>query len=352
MTSSSTNDITSRLGVYVLPGRVNDPRPAIGQAQTAEHLGFGTVWIGERYGTKDMGALAGAIGQATQRIKIGTAITHFMVRHPISLASAAMTIQALTGGRFSLGVGRSVPALWKAMGLPNTNNAILTDSVEMLRTLCRGEKVSYDGPAGRFPSMRLGDLPDAPVPKVHLAAIGPKTLALAGQYYDGAILHPFLTAEAVGRSAQIVREAALAAGRNPADVKVIATVVTAPDLTEHEEAAVVGGRAVTYFQIPAFGDLLAGINHWDTRALEKLRSHPQLKNLKGSADNVFTRAELVEVSKLLPSDWLQTGAAVGRSGVCAARLREYLDAGADELILHGSTPELLGTVLQHCRDSN
>ena len=87
---------------------MSDPRPAIGQAQAAEYLGLGTVWIGERWGTKDVSTLIGAIGQATSRVRIATGITHFGTRHPLVIASMAMTAQALTGGRVTLGFGRSV----------------------------------------------------------------------------------------------------------------------------------------------------------------------------------------------------------------------------------------------------
>jgi 5,10-methylenetetrahydromethanopterin reductase len=334
-----------RLGAYVLPGRVDDPRPAIDQARAAEELGLGSVWVGERFGTKDAGALAAAIGQATSTVGIGTAITTFATRHPLSLASLAMTIQALTAGRFTLGVGRSVAPLWRSLGLPNMTSDVLVDSVDIVGRLCRGEKVTYDGPAGRFRSLRLGDLPAVAPPPILLAAIGPKTLALAGRHFDGVILHPFLTVDAVERSAAIARRAAETAGRDPATVRVCATVVVAPDLPPAEEQAVVAARAVTYFQIPGFGELLAGVNGWDPAPLGHLRAHPQLANLRGSADNAFTRDELADVAGRLPPDWLSSAAAAGSVAHCAARLDEYLAAGADELILHGTTPERLGPLL-------
>jgi 5,10-methylenetetrahydromethanopterin reductase len=339
--------VRERLGAYALPGRVKDPRLAIGQATTAEHLGLGTIWLSERWGTKDLGVLAGAIGQATAHIKFASGITHFQVRHPAILASMAMTAQALTGGRIVLGFGRSVGPMWKAVGLPEATNQVLIDSADMFRRLCRGEKVSYDGPAGRFPAIRLGDLPDAPPPQLVMAAIGPKSLALAGTYFDGVILHPFLTPEAVGRQARAVREAAERADRDPASVRVYATVVTAADLPEREEVEIVGSRAVTYFQIPSFGDVLAKANDWDVAALDKLRTHPLLAGVRGSADNVFTRDQLREVSLALPQQWLSAASATGTAQACAAKWHEYLDAGADELVLHGSPPELLGaTVFQ------
>jgi probable F420-dependent oxidoreductase len=333
------------LGAYVLPGRVSDPRPAIAQARAAEELGLGTVWLSERWGTKDFAVLAGALSQVTSNAKIAAGITHFGVRHPAVLASMAMTAQGLSGGRLVLGFGRSVAGMWKAVGLPPVTNQVLADSADILRRLCHGDKVSYDGPAGRFPAMRLSDLPDAPPPPLVLAAIGPKTLALAGAHFDGVLLHPFLTPDAVGRSAAAVRAAAAAAGRDPACVRVYATVITASGLPPEEEAAVVGGRAVTYFQIPGFGEQLAETNGWDTVPLKRLREHPQLTGVKGAADFKRTRDQLTDAATVLPGEWLTSAAAVGTPAACVARFGDYLAAGADELVLHGSTPDQLPTVI-------
>jgi probable F420-dependent oxidoreductase len=328
---------------------VSSPRAAVGQAQTAEHLGLGTIWISERYGTKDVAVLAGAIAQATSQIKVATGIAHFLFRHPLALAGMAMTVQALSGERFMLGIGRSVAPMWKASGFGAMTNQSLADLADIHRRLCRGEKVKYDGPAGRFPALRLGDLPDVTPPPILLAAIGPKTLDLAGRHFDGAILHPFLTTRAVRDATERVRAGAEAAGRDPSTAKIYATVVTAPDLTDDEQLAVVGGRAVTYYQIPSFGDLLAGVNGWDPAGVEALRSHPMLANIRGAADNLFTKDQLAEVSRSLPQEWLFEGAAIGSAGECADRLQQYLAAGADEIIIHGAVPDLLGPTLQHFR---
>src|ERR1700744_6799496 len=101
------------LGAYVLPGRVPDPRPAIAQARAAEELGRGTIWLSERWGTKDFAVLAGALSQVTSRAKIASGITHFGVRHPAVLGSMAMTMQGLTGGRLVLCFGRAGARLWE-----------------------------------------------------------------------------------------------------------------------------------------------------------------------------------------------------------------------------------------------
>lgn len=218
--------------------------------------------------------ITGAISQVTSKVRIASGVTHLQSRHPAVLASLAMTAQALSDGRFILGVGRSVEAMWKAVGLPPSTSASIVDHADIFRRLCRGDRVRYDGPAGTYPSLRLNDLPDQPVPPLVFAAIGPKGLELAGRHFDGVLLHPFLTPAAVRRSVDLVRGAERASGRPAGSVRVYATVVVACDLPPDEEVAVVAARAVAYYQIPGFGERLAAANGWDTEPLTRLRSHP------------------------------------------------------------------------------
>lgn len=330
------------LGAYVLPGRVTDPGAVVGQALAAERHGLRTLWLSERWGTKDLGVIVGAVSQVTSTIRIGSGITHLQSRHPALLASLAMTAQAMSGGRFVLGVGRSVDAMWTAVGLPRSTNASIVDHVDIFRRLCRGEKVRYDGPAGTYPSLRLNDVPDQPVPPLVFAAIGPKGLELAGRHFDGVLLHPFLTPAAVRRSVELVRSAERAAGRAVGSARVYATVVVACELPAHEVLAVVGARAVTYYQIPGFGERLAAVNEWDPEPLTRLRSHPLLAGIRGSADSVLSRQELIEVASVLPAAWTGDAAAIGSARSCHEVFETYREAGADELVLHGSTPDQLG----------
>jgi 5,10-methylenetetrahydromethanopterin reductase len=333
------------LGAYVLPGRVADPGAVVGQAEAAQRLGLRTVWLSERWGTKDLGVIAGAVSQVTSTVRIASGITHLQSRHPALLASLAMTAQALSGGRFILGVGRSIDAIWTAVGLPRSTNASIVDLADIFRRLCRGEKVRYDGPAGTYPSLRLNDVPDQAVPPLVFAAIGPKGLELAGRHFDGVLLHPFLTPAAVQRSVALVRNAEQAAGRPPGSVRVYATVVVACELPAGEELAVVGARAVTYYQIPGFGERLAAVNGWDPEPLTRLRSHPLLAGIRGSADSVLAREELVEVASVLPTEWIDGAAAIGSARSCHEVFERYRQSGADELVLHGSTPDKFGALL-------
>src|SRR5690606_35993610 len=99
------------------------------------------------------------------------------------------------------------------------NLRMMEDYANILRQLWRGEPVDYDGPAGRYEKMAFREVPgDLVPPPMHLAAIGEKTLQLAGRCFDGVFLHPFMTPEAVATKTAIVRRAAEEAGRDPDSV--------------------------------------------------------------------------------------------------------------------------------------
>jgi 5,10-methylenetetrahydromethanopterin reductase len=330
----------ARLGAYVLPGAARDPASGIGQARATERMGLGTAWIGERYDTKDLGALAGALSQVTRRVQIAAGITHPYLRHPMVLASMGQTLQALTGGRFRLGLGRSASWRWAAYGQPAPTLAALADIAGLLRRLWDGQTVEYDGPLGRFPQLRLPVVLDAAPPQLLLAAIGPKTLALAGRCYDGVILHPLLTPQAVRRSAGIVRAAAQEAGRDPDGVRCYATVLCAPGVSEGERQLAIEARAAGYLSLPGLGDSLARINRWDEADLARYRGQRVLTDLGTKpADKYLTRAELIKLCEGMPPSWLASCTAAGTVRQTASVLAEYLAAGADELILHGVVGE-------------
>ncbi|MCU1454119.1 MAG: putative Coenzyme F420-dependent N(10)-methylenetetrahydromethanopterin reductase [Acidimicrobiales bacterium] len=335
-----------QVGTYLLPGRVFDPLDGPRQARDAERLALGAVWLSDRYDQKEVGAMLGAVTQATSRIRVGSAITHPHTRHPLALAGMATTLQALSAGRFTLGLGRSGGGVWAQRGLPDPSTAMLRDVAVLLRRLWAGETMAYEGPLGRFPELRTTHTYDGPMPRLHLAAIGPRTLALAGEVYDGVILHPLLTTEAVARSAALVRGAAERAGRDPSTVQIVATVMVAQGLPEEQAAAVLGGRAVTYLQTPGFGEVLARANGWDPATVDRLRAHPMFHDLRGGlADWTFTLPQLAEAARVLPPPWIEDGTVSGDVATCVERLDAYLDAGADELLLHGNAPSAFESLM-------
>lgn len=347
---AGSKELFDKFGTYILPGRVADPQRGLEEAQTAEKLGLGAVWISERYATKEPAVLSGALTQLTSKIEIvGT--FYATMRHPIVTASVGNLMQQLSGERFKMLLAKAVPQYLASLGSPAINFARLADSISIYRRLWAGETVNYEGILGKFPNLVLTDRYEGKPPPIIFTAIGPKSLAFAGKHCDGVLLHPFITAVGVKKSAKIVHDAAEAAGRDPASVRIYHNIIVAPDLSRDEEEAVVGGRAITYLQSPGFGEVIANTNNWDVGVLDKIRNHPQMLGIKegDNADQAFTRDQLVEVSRSIPQSWLDEGAAVGSAKQCAEKLCNFLDAGADEILLHGCAPKDMGNLTQELR---
>ena len=338
------------LNAYILPGRAADARVGLTQAREGQRLGLGGLFLSERWESKEIASVLGALTQVTSRPKLVAGLTHFGTRHPLVQAGMGATLQALSGGRFVLGFGRAVPPAFRKLGIPVLGNAGMAEHVGILRKLWAGETVSYHGPAGDYPEMQLAQPCETP-PPVILGAVGPKTLALAGAHFDGVVLHPFLTTAGVARSAAIVRNAARAAGRDPAAIRIYATVVTAPDtLSDADRANILEARAVSYFMHREVGLPIVTMNGWDDGPMDRL-VETGLSHLEyGQGDIAAQRRQMAEAVAMLPPEWLTTGAAVGSVARCVDRLCEYRDAGADEILLHGTTPDQQGPLIAAARE--
>jgi 5,10-methylenetetrahydromethanopterin reductase len=340
--------VAARFLTYVLAGRVGDPTRALIEARDAAKVGLGGVWLSERYATKEPAVIGGALAIAEPSLDIGGTFYAHM-RHPIVTASIANTMQALTGDRFTLVLARASEDFFKGFDVPLLTFERVRDTLRIMRRLWAGDSVDYSGVLGTFSRLRLADRYDGPAPPVIFTAMGPKALAFAGEHCDGVLLHPLLTADAVQRSAAAAREAAKIAGRDCGRFRVIANVIVAPDLPPEEEAAVLGGRAITYLQA-GLGDLIVDLNGWDAGVLGQIRNHPKLVHLKGAiASKTMTREDLADLSRLIPWAWLAQAAAAGSAADVAKRLCGYLQAGADEILLHGASPRAMAQLVIELR---
>jgi 5,10-methylenetetrahydromethanopterin reductase len=325
------------LSIYVLPGRAPDPSVGVREGLDAEAAGFGAVYVSERLDVKDAAVVCGALAAATDQLGIGTALIHQGTRDPLTLASMAATLQLVSKGRFVLGLGRGLGALAPSLGVAPPTLAGLEHLVTTVRRLWAGERITETGPAGTFRGLRFSDVPAGPPPPILFGTIGPRGLALAGRLFDGVILHPFLTLEAVTRSIAHTQRAAEQAGRDPATLRVVSTLVAAPDLPSGREDLAVRARAVSYLQVRGLGELLVEANGWDPAVLTRIREHPTLTG-KGIADTALDRDRLVDAAEVIPDQWFAEAAALGTVRACVARARAYRAAGADEILIHGASP--------------
>lgn len=336
------------LGCYLLPGHSTQPKQALAEAKQAEALGLGKVWLSERFDVKEAGAICGGALAVTERIHVATAATNLHTRHPQLLAAMCSSLHYMSDGRFELGLARGVAIRNQLMGLDSVGNKKMVDGIGILRQLWRGEKVmGYDGPMGNLPYLNSGDWLDANIP-IHFVGFGPKSLVFAGQHFDGAHLHTFITPQGLKKAKQAITQGAEKAGRSASDVKVISVMATLVNPSREDYLKKIVGRMATYMQAPGYAEMLVALNDWDPEVLTAFRADPMVSSLLGGFDSVATLEQLEAAEKLIPAEWL-SAAAIGSPEECAQRLLDELSGGADEVCIHASTPEEFKPVIDAYR---
>ena len=332
----------TELGFYGLAGQPDSTRDLVDEVRAGEALGFGSVFLSERFDKKEIGVLSGAAGAVSDELTVVTAATNHNTRHPMITAGLARSMQSLTGGRFVLGLGRGIPIIQDTYGIPRITTAALEDFAGIMKRLFRGEFiVGHDGPAGSWPLLYLAAI-DEDLP-LGLVAFGPRSLDLGGRCFDQVILHTYFTDETTRRCVDTVRDAAERAGRDPDAVRVWSCLATIPDHLSRDQVLVKSvGRLATYLQ--GYGDLLVATNGWDPAVLDRFRADPMVSGFLGGIDTHASTDQLEHLATLLPDEWL-AASATGTPAECAATVRGQLALGCDGVILHGATPSELAPVV-------
>ena len=158
----------------------------------AERLGVDDVWSAEAWGHDGVTPLA-FMAARTSRIRLGTGILQAGTRTPALLAMTAMSMQAMSNGRFLLGLGVSGPQViegWHGIRFDRPVQR-MRETVEIVRRAIRGERLEYKGkvyelplPGGEGKALRSAAPPQPSLP-VYLATLSPKSLEMTGEIADG-----------------------------------------------------------------------------------------------------------------------------------------------------------------------
>ena len=206
----------------------------------AERLGVDSVWVPEFWAGDALTPLAYLAAQ-TSTIRLATGIVQLGARTPAMLAMSAMSLQALSGGRFVLGIGSSGPQVMEGWhGVPFDQPVRRTrETIDIIRTVTAGHRLEYDGEVYQLP-LAGGEgrairslMPPTHVP-IYVASLGPANLRLTGELADGWIGNSFFpeTAEVF---LDPIRDGASRAGRSLADLDL--TVSVGVEFTDDVDAA-------------------------------------------------------------------------------------------------------------------
>jgi probable F420-dependent oxidoreductase len=219
-------------------------------AQEAERLGYTDAWSLEVDGIDCFTPLA-VVGQAT-RMRVGTAIANVYTRGPATLAMSAAGLAEIAPGRFCLGIGagsQPIVETWNS-GTFSRPARRVRDMVEFLRLALAGDRVTFAGETFTVQGFRLSRPPAAPIP-IHVAALRPGMLRVAGAMGDGAIVN-WLSADDVQQSVRVVREAATQAGRDPDSLEITARLMVSIDPLTPEADTFVRRLITAYLTVPVY----------------------------------------------------------------------------------------------------
>jgi alkanesulfonate monooxygenase SsuD/methylene tetrahydromethanopterin reductase-like flavin-dependent oxidoreductase (luciferase family) len=212
------------LGCFISTGRSLDE--AIERVQLAESLGYEAVYTTHTAGRESLSVLT-AYALASSRIRLGTGVVPIYTRTPATMAQAAATIDELSGGRFTLGLGvshRPVVEAWHGQRIDHPA-AEMREYAAIVRAILRGE----DPPQGKKwqTSFHLAGLQPRPSLPLYIAALSPTMLRLAGEIADGVVLwlcNPSYIRDVVLPEVRVGRERA---GRSLEGFDIVAAVPAA-----------------------------------------------------------------------------------------------------------------------------
>jgi 5,10-methylenetetrahydromethanopterin reductase len=350
---SSLHSVVDDMSAYIQGGRVKSSAAAIDDAVEGERLGLRRVWLSERYDLKEAGALLGGMAARTSRLGLGTAALFPGSRPPILTAALGATLHSAYGPRFTLGLGRSFGEYISSANMKAISFEALCDYADIFRRLWKGESVDYEGPVGSFKGLRMADAYDGPPPEIYSVMLGgPKACKVAASpLFDGVYLQPFMTTEAVHNSVTWIREQCERIGRDFSTIRIVAPMISAPEMPDDQARALMHARMVTYIGQPGMVEIYRKLNGWDPRLADPVRNHEMFRDDPDRVDHHFHREDLIEVAKLVPDEWMYETSLAGSLVDCVAKMQAYRDAGAHEISTYGSTPSenagLIGAWREH-----
>ena len=194
----------------------------VGALAQARDEGFRRVWMAQMPFDGDLTTALAVAMREVDGIEVGSAVLPIQNQHPMQMAQRALTLNAIAGGRFILGLGLTHQAVTEGMwGIPYDKPVRrMREYLDALQPLLAGEAVNAVGET--VTARGALQIANAPAPEVYLAALGPQMLKLCGRRTAGTLTWmcgPKTLGDHIGPT---LRAAAEEAGRPQGSVRVVA----------------------------------------------------------------------------------------------------------------------------------
>ncbi|WGW13649.1 LLM class F420-dependent oxidoreductase [Saxibacter everestensis] len=315
-----------KLGLMLGISGASDPAGTLELTHEAERLGYSSVWAAEAYGYDAATVLAWLAGQ-TSAIDLGSAILQIPGRTPAMTAMTAAGLNALSNGRFRLGVGVSGPQVSEGWhGVPFKAPLGRTrEYVKILTLALSGQPVQFDGRHFQLPlptpeakalrsAAKVRD-----IPPIYLAAVGPKNLELAGEIADG-WLGVFFSPEQAELSLGPLRSGRPGGSLDGFDVVPTVPVALGPDTSRC--ADLVRGYTALY---------VGGMGSRENNFYNALAHRLGFAQEADTVQNLYLAKQHREAAAAVPEDLIRQTSLVGGDERVIDRLQAYAQSGVTTL---------------------
>ena len=298
----------------------------------AESLGYDSVWTAEAYGS-DAATILGWLAQATERVKLGSAIFQMPGRSAAMTAMTAATLDQLSGGRMLLGIGSSGPQVAEGWHGQRFGRQLqrTREYVEVVRMALSRQRVEYKGetlelplPDGPGKALKLTIAPVQERIPVFLAAIGPKNTALAAEIADGWIPTLF-SPEHVAEFRPLLEEGfARAGGKGFGDFEIAPTV----NVFVTDDVAAARDAMRPYVAL-----YVGGMGSRDKNFYNALVQRYGFSDAARQVQDLYLEGKRDEAMAALPDELIDTVSLCGPPDVVRERLAVFRDAGVGTLMV-------------------
>lgn len=257
--------------------------------------------------------------KATTHLKIGTAVTNPVTRHPAVTASAIATVQVESAGRAVLGIGRGDSSLGY-LGQKPASATTLETYIEQLQRYLRGDPVDLDGYASRNMWIQASGQPKVPV---DVAATGPRVISLGARLADRVTFALGADAARIRAAIDAARSARESSGLDAGDLSFGAYLNVACHDDVGQAQSIIKGSVGTFAHF-------TGMSNASSRGLEDAEI---FRHIGANYDMANHASGAAGHMQAVPDDFISRFAITGPSSYCVDRLGELIALGLDRLVL-------------------
>ena len=301
--------------------RTSSPAKMGEWSSLAEELGFDSVWIAEDYFQGGAFSIATACALAANQVRIGIGVVNPFTRHPALVAMETASLDILSKGRVTLGLGTGSPGWMRQMGINfGAPLSALREGSQIIRRLLQGEELTFEGRCFSLNGVQLDSPTYSQRVPIYLGVKGPQTLRLSGELLgevaDGVHLSILTSVPYVGFAKEQITKGIHKAASSSKETNIAAYLPIVIDRNDEKDFAALRSYIAKYITLMGVQPILVEAGMTPERI--------------GLFRNAAQQGK--DPLNLVSEDLIATFGVAGSPEECLSRLQDYIQAGVNTII--------------------